>query len=282
MDRHGALRRTTTWLAGVGLLVAALTGCASNPPTASSTSSASSSPTPTPTPPAPAPKVGQCHRMGLTAATRPVDLTDAVPCSQPHTTTTFFVGRLDRVRDGHLVAVDSATVQQQLNDSCRGRLAEFLGGDSQTRRLSRFEVVWFRPPVAEADRGADWYRCDAVAVADASRLASLPTKLKGVLDAGNALDRFGTCGTTDPSAKSFERVLCSAKHSWRAVSVIDLPADVAYLDSAAGTSADESCKNTASDQSNGALKFTWSFEWPSRTAWDDGQRYGYCWLPRTG
>ena len=37
--------------------------------------------------------------------------------------------------------------------------------------------------------------------------------------------------------------------------------------------------DVASGRSNGSLKYTWSFEWPTRDQWDAGQRYGYCWVP---
>ena len=111
------------------------------------------------------------------------------------------------------------------------------------------------------------------------KLLPLPAKLKGVLDQDGALDRFGTCGTAAPDAPGFSRVVCSEKHSWRAVDVIDLPADARYLAKDVTATADAACKDVASERADGSLKFTWSFEWPTRAQWAAGQRYGYCWVP---
>ena len=69
------------------------------------------------------------------------------------------------------------------------------------------------------------------------------------------------------------------RHTWRAIDVVDLPGDTRYLDKAASTRAEGACKNTASDRSKGALKFEYSFVWPTRAEWATGQRYGYCWVP---
>ena len=34
-------------------------------------------------------------------------------------------------------------------------------------------AVWFTPTVAQSDRGADWFRCDVIAVAGTEKLAPL-------------------------------------------------------------------------------------------------------------
>jgi hypothetical protein len=100
-----------------------------------------------------------------------------------------------------------------------------------------------------------------------------------VLDAEGALDRFGTCGTAAPDARGFSRVVCSEKHKWRAVDVIDLPSNRPYLAKDATATADAACKDIASERADGSLEFTWSFEWPTKAQWASGQRYGYCWVP---
>jgi hypothetical protein len=148
--------------------------------------------------------------------------------------------------------------------------------------LSRVEAVWFRPSLEQADAGADSFRCDVVVVSKEGTLLELPRTMKGALDASNALDEFGTCGTAAPDAKSFQRVVCSEKHSWRAVDVVDLPRDAHYLAKDVTATGDGACKDVASERANGALKYTWSFEWPTRAQWQTGQRYGYCWVPEAG
>ncbi len=260
------------------LLLPALAACSSGDP--------DTAPTPEPSvsvssaPPAPAsPKVDSCHRLSFEQAAEPVDSGPTVPCRSAHTSVTTKVGRLAPLVDGHLLAVDSRTVQAKLAKACPPTLGPYVGGDQTTQRLSRLKIVWFSPTVEQADAGANWFRCDVVGIRSDGRLLTLPARMKDVLDAPGALDRFGTCGTKDPAARGFQPVACSVRHTWRAVDVVDLPSDTRYLDKAASTSAEGDCKNTASDRAKGALTFEYSFVWPTRAEWAAGQRYGYCWVP---
>jgi hypothetical protein len=270
------MRRTLGVLASVILLAGA--GCSSGDPDAApdpsprvSVSTAPPSPT--------APLVGGCHELSITEAADPVDPGGPVACHRPHTSVTVKVGQLDPVVDGHLLAVDSRTVRNQIEKGCPDTPGAFLGGDQTAQRLSRFEVVWFSPSLEQADAGSNWYRCDVVALGSTGKLLRLPARLQGILDQEGALDRFGTCGTAAPDARGFQRVACSARHSWRAVDVVDLPAGGRYLAKDVAALGDSACKDVASVRANGALKKTWSFEWPTRAQWAASQRYGYCWVP---
>jgi hypothetical protein len=260
------------------VLLAAFAGCSSgdsgNADKPSGGASASSAP------PAPeAPQAGSCHALSVTKAGLPVDSSDPVPCGQPHTTQTFKVGKLSALADGHLLAVDSPAVQGRLAKTCLKALPTYVGGDLTTRRLGRLSAVWFGPSLEQADAGAEWFRCDVIGLRRDDALITLPRRMKGALDAPDALDRFGTCGTTAPDAGTFQRVVCADKHSWRAVDVVDLPASTHYLAKDAAATGDAACKDVASKRANGALKYSWSFEWPTRDQWTAGQRYGYCWVP---
>jgi hypothetical protein len=139
--------------------------------------------------------------------------------------------------------------------------------------------VWFSPSLDDSDRGALWFRCDLVALAGNDQLAPLPRSTRNLLSADGALDRFGTCGTTAPGAAKFERVICSAPHTWRARATVDLPAHARYLGKAAGAAADSACHDVDARLAADVLKLRWSFEWPTREQWDAGQRYGICWTP---
>ncbi len=266
-------------LAAAALLLTACSSGDSEPP--------ASTPAPTPSisvsvaPQAPrAPAVGSCHALDLEQATQPVDTTRAVPCSRAHTSVTISVGQIDPVQDGHLLALDSSAVRAQLAKACPSTLPASLGGSRTTQRLSRLDVVWFGPSLEQADAGANWYRCDVVALRSKGTLLRLPRSMKGVLDADGALDRFGTCGTSAPDRRGFERVACSEPHTWRAVDVIEIDPGARYLAKDAGAEADSSCKDVAADRAGGSLKFTWSFEWPTKEQWKAGRRYGYCWVPQ--
>ncbi|KQT89614.1 hypothetical protein ASG49_18000 [Marmoricola sp. Leaf446] len=273
-------------LAAVLLAAVLLTGCAGGSGSSGSSSgssptssggSSSASPSAAATPAAPA--VGECRSLTLVRATAPVDATSPVACRGPHTAVTVKVGMLPLLESGHLLAVDSVTVRDRVARSCPDSLLERAGGDESARRLSRLRVVWFTPSVEQADAGADRYRCDVVAVRDEDRLLPLPARLAGLLDRPRALDRFGTCGTTAPDARGFRRVACADPHRWRAVDTVDLPADARYLDAAVTDRGDSACEDVAASRADGALRYSWSFEWPTRPQWRDGQRYGWCWVP---
>lgn len=255
-------------------VVAACSG-GSDEPAAPSTAS-----TPTPAgPPTAAPPRRACYDLDFRQAVEPTSPVAPVPCTASHTTATIHVGTIRPVADGHLLAVDSDTVQQQIAGRCRARLAAHVGGTEETRRLSRVNVVWFSPSLDESERGALWFRCDLVAIAGRDRLAPLPRSTRNLLAADDALDRFGTCGTASPAAPRFERVICSEPHTWRARATIEVPARATYLGKAAGAAADSTCRDVEARLAADILTLRWSFEWPTRAQWDAGQRFGYCWTP---
>jgi hypothetical protein len=260
------------------LLTGALVvGCSSGTsPHAADKSSSPSSPSATPPP---APVIGSCHRLGFAQAAQPTDATSTVPCTAPHTSQTVKVGQVAAVTGGQDARVDSAEVRDKIAQACPARLLKYAGGDLMTRRLSRLEVVSFTPTADQAKAGASWFRCDILGLAAANQLIRLPRQLKGVLDASDALDRFGTCGTTAPGKPGFERVVCRRRHTWQAVSTVTLDRSARYLGPRATAQGDARCKDAAAARANGALKYTWSFEWPTRDQWTAGQRYGYCWVP---
>jgi hypothetical protein len=246
-------------------------------------------PAPSPTPsaatttapaaPPPAPRVGSCHRLTFGQATAPTDESAPVPCTGEHTSVTIHVGRLDPVVDGHLLAVDSREAQAELARKCPPTMATYVGGSQKTQRLSRLTVVWFGPTVEQADAGARWFRCDLVALGGDDQLAPLARRMRGVLDRSSALDQWGTCGTAAPGTARFARVVCARPHRWRAVDVVALPAHARFLGKPATAAADRTCQSVAADRAQGALKYSWSFEWPTRQQWQDGRRYGLCWVP---
>jgi hypothetical protein len=272
-------RRAPRSVAAVVVLVAglgSLAACSSDHPTAKPPTS----PTPTTAAPPPAaPPRHACYDLDYAQAAEATSTASPVPCTTTHTAVTIQVGTIRPVVDGHLLAVDSDSVQRQIATRCRARFAAHVGGTEESRRLSRLAVVWFSPSLAESDRGALWFRCDLVALAGRDRLAALPRSTRGLLAAPDVLDRYGTCGTASPAASRFLRVICSARHTWRARASIDLPAHARYLGKAAGAAADSACHDIDARLAADILKLRWSFEWPTRAQWDAGQRYGYCWTP---
>ena len=232
-------------------------------------------------PPPRAPRVGACYRLDVRSALRATSSRAAVPCAGRHTAVTVAVGNVQPVVDGHLLALGSTSIQRQIADRCRRAVDAHVGGSVQQQRLSRVQAVWFNPTAAQVDSGALWYRCDLVISGGTRTFANLPRKTSRLLQASGALHRWGTCGTTAPSSKRFQRVLCSARHTWRARSTVTLPTRTTYLSRSAAQRADARCKKVAASLSPKSTKLRWAFEWPTRAQWYAGQRYGFCWTPDT-
>lgn len=266
----------------------ALASCTSDSSEPSGASSPSASPSASdsasfsaPTAP-PAPKVGACYRLTLEDAARPTHEGDPVKCTGKHTARTIHVGRLDTVVDGHALGVDSDRVQQQLAATCPEQLERFLGGSAEERALSRFQAIWFSPTLEEHDEGADWFRCDVVAVGGPDRLLDLPAddKLRGILDRPGTLDTYGLCGTAQPGARGFERVACALDHSWVAIGTIPISGGERYPGVAQVREAgDAACSDEVRARNDLVLEYQYGWEWPTAEQWTAGQRFGFCWAP---
>lgn len=259
-----------------------LAGC--GPDAADAPEADASVATPSPTAaPAPAPAVGSCHELSLEQATEPSVEQTEVPCRERHTSVTVAVRPLDLLDDdGHLLDLGSPAATGRFAQACSPRLARWAGGGETVRRLSRLQVVWFTPTDAQVRAGADWLRCDLVAVASEQRLLPLPARSRGMLDRAEVAERFATCGTASPDADRFERVSCGQPHRWRAVGTHDFAAGSRHLGDAATAALESRCEDVASARSPGALELAWASEWPTRAQWDAGQRWGWCWVPENG
>ena len=266
-------------LAAAAAAVLLASGCTSG---AKDHPAASASPTPLPrATPAPVPQDGVCHQLTFAQALAPTASDAApVPCRQPHTAQTYTVGRLTTEVGGHLVAVDSARVQRQVRTSCPQRLAAFLGASEERLRLSMLRAVWFTPTVEQSDEGADWFRCDVIAVAGDQQLATLTGTLKGALGSG-ATGPWAMCGTAEPGTPAFKRVPCRDKHSWRALRTIALGGEDYPGEAAAKAAGQKTCQEAGRAVAKDALDYQWGYEWPTKAQWDAGQTYGICWAPAT-
>lgn len=229
-----------------------------------------------------APDKGACYRLTLAELSEPTNDSEPVPCGKKHNAETIHVGRLDTVVDGHAVAVDSEHVLRQQATSCTRRLARHLGGSVEDRELTRFEVIWFGPTLEEADRGADWFRCDVIAFAKKDTLLPLPSprKLARLLEDPARAAPYGLCGTAAPGAANFARVACGRPHSWRAVATLQIDGGKAYPGQRAVRRAgDQTCRDRVRARAENPLRFRYGWEWPTMEQWESGQRFGYCWAP---
>lgn len=228
-----------------------------------------------------APVVGACRNLSFAAAASTSDDTTPVPCASHHTAVTVTVGSLVDKKHPTFTDVNSPAIQQRLAVACPRAVKAYAGGSAETFKLSLVQALWFLPTPTQIADGARWYRCDMVVLAGPNQLATLTGRMRNMLAPPHALNRWGTCGQVAPSSPKFRHELCSAKHKWRAIAIVTLPQKSRYLAKAATASATKSCGTIAASNAAGALKYTWSFEWPNKQQWQAGQRYGLCWLPRS-
>jgi hypothetical protein len=266
------------------LLAAALTvsGCtgdddpgADPSPTASPTPSAP----PTAAPAPPRPKRLECRRLTFDEALAPTDSDTVVRCRAPHSSQTYAVGQLRTVVDGHLVAVDSAQVQDQVARVCPRKLAAFLGTTDDALRLTLLRAVWFTPSIEQSDAGANWYRCDVVAVAGDGRLARLRGTLEQALSEPDGAAAYGMCGTAAPDDPEFQRVLCRDAHSWRAIRAVEIEGKDYPGVKRVRAAGQAPCEDAGREVAEDALDYEWGYEWPTAEQWAAGQTYGRCWAP---
>lgn len=285
------IRRSTVAAVALATAVALVAGgCSSGPPepTPPATPTPTASASPPPAPPRasrpPRPRVGACYPLTDEQALTPTTDLQPVPCRRRHTAMTFHVGSLDTLVDGHLLAVDSRSAQAQVAAACPRRLAGFLGGTEEQRRLSTLRAVWFSPTLEQSDEGQGWFRCDVVAVGSNGALAPLTGPLRGVLDRPADRERYAVCGTAEPGTPDFRRVLCSQPHTWRAIASYDVtgagPRGQRYPGSdAVRAVAETRCQEAGRSVAADALNYQWGYDWPTRQQWATGLRYGLCWAP---
>ncbi len=269
-----------------GLALTACTGEPSGSPSGSAPASEPSASSPSEREPSPSPgaepverpEVGDCYDLTFEAAVAPTSDAEPVPCTEPHASQTYHVGRLTLVVDGHLLAVDSDRVQRQAGDACPRRLAGWLGGTPAQLRLTMLRPVWFTPTLEESDAGAAWFRCDVVALADEETLLPMKRPARNLLRDPARRRLFGVCGTDKPGGPDFARVACARTHSWRAVASYEVSGEDYPLDRLK-TEGAATCKEEVGERSEDPLSFEWGFDYPSKEQWEAGQRYGLCWAP---
>ena len=245
----------------------------------SGSTSTSAGPTPTTAAEPPRPPSPACYDLDYDQAVKPTTDADPVRCGARHASTTFFVGEADSVVNGHLAAVDSDRVQRQIARACPRRLPGFLGTTPRELRLSMLRAIWFSPSIEASDAGANWFRCDVIALADDRQLAPLQGPMRGVLRTPAARERYGVCGTTKPGTPRFRRVICARPHTWRAIDSFDGPAGRYPGPARLRSIGEDVCRAAARSRAENSLDYQWAMDWPTREQWREGQRWGLCWAP---
>lgn len=265
-------------LAATGVcVVVALAGCSGNQPEPAADSPPETS---TSTSAPERPQVGDCHRLTPRDVLESADTEPPVDCASEHSSQTVHVGTFEPAAEGKPRALTSDAANRAAGQRCGSRAAAYLGTGVEELRITRVEVFWFVPTAEEVEAGADWLRCDVVVLAGEQELLPLPRTLEGALSQPAGLERYGLCGTARPGAKDFERVVCSRRHSWQAISTIAIGGGERYPGTGAVRAAgEEACQDRARAAQGDALRYDYGWEWPTESQWEAGQRHGYCWAP---
>lgn len=258
------------------LLVGGCSGSGGSSPAADGPSSGATTQTsPTATPTAkPPPVVHSCYRISYAQALAPTSRKKPVPCTEPHTAVTFYVGTFDPA-----LRVDGPAVHRLESTVCPRRFAAYAGGTLDERRLSMLRAVWFTPTVEQASAGAHWFECSAIALRGDQSLALLSGPIQGVFEHADARDHYALCGTAQPGTVGFEQRICAAPHTWKALRTVAFPPG-AYPGAGHVSSAGQApCKDAGRAVSSDPLHYEWSYAWPNLQQWKAGQTYGVCWAP---
>jgi len=172
------------------------------------------------------PALGACRVLSPEDITRASNDTPTVPCTSRHTAETFAVG-------GFPPGVaerqpDDDALGAYIYPRCQNRFQRFLGGNESLILRSTLTWAWFRPSASAWEKGARWWRCDAVGGgAQSTTFLDLPKTAKGIL-LGKPADRWMLCAD-GPTVSGSEKIPCSRRHTWRAVTTIVLgKADAPY------------------------------------------------------
>ena len=248
--------------------------------TSADASTGAAATTRTPPPPPDAPAIDVCRLLSAAQVALFSDESKGGSCARRHTAYTFAVGAVpaDVALPG--VNIQNDAVQDAAAASCQSKFRRFIGGNPETRALSRLDSTYFLPTQRDFDRGAHWVRCDIVAYRNSTVLAELPDQsLEGFLDRPRALDSYGVCARGEPGEAKTSLVTCDQDHEFRAVDALRLGTKTTAYPGRSDTLAtgSEQCKERISKLLELEGGFVYAYTFPSASDWADGQRFGYCW-----
>ena len=220
------------------------------------------------------PQLGACRVLRPDDVALPSNATRIVDCQDSHTAQTFAVGQLpDELEDADY---DDEELGAFAYETCGKKFMGFLGADESLAMRTVLSWAWFRPSEKAWDDGARWYRCDVVGGGDGSTsYVELPEKTEGLLLKPD--DRWMVCA--DGATINSERVPCSEKHSWRAVTTIVLgdPGDEYPGDKVAESRTRSFCSDSVGAWLNYPVDYDFAYTWFHEAEWQAGNRRSVCW-----
>jgi hypothetical protein len=223
------------------------------------------------------PELSACRELTPDDIALPDNDSEVVDCSETHTAETFAVGTFPpEVAKG--AAVDDPKLGAYIYDVCNKRFGKFLGGDESTVMRSMLTWAWFRPTEDAWEKGARWYRCDAVGGTELSEeLRPLPESTKGLLG-GRPDDTWMTCAVGETVAGS-DKVSCSEPHDWRAVTTIKVgrEGDPYPGDQLVEVRTRDFCSDSVGAWMNYPVDYDFGYTYFRQAEWKAGNRRSICW-----
>lgn len=222
------------------------------------------------------PPLGGCRVLTPEDVTRASNETPTVPCTARHTAETFAVGGFPADVAGS--SPDDDALGAYIYPRCQKRFQRFLGGNESLILRSTLTWAWFRPSPQAWKDGARWWRCDAVGGgAQSTTFLTLPKTAKGLL-LGKPDDRWMLCAD-GPTVSGSEKVPCSRKHTWRAVTTIVLgKPDTPYPgDRLVEVRTRDYCSDSVGAWLNYPVDYDFGYTWFHEAEWKTGNRRSVCW-----
>lgn len=210
------------------------------------------------------PALGSCFDLTFDEMRAASSDEPPVPCSAPHTTTTFHVVEFAEAPDWN----DEDSFESDVYDACNPAWVEVLGGNPKLITRSSYTYHWLMPTPAQRDAGAAWVRCELALLAG-GRTAPLPQHVRlGSLPLSDAVARC-----REGEGARYRVTVCARPHQYRATYSVRIP----------GTRwrGEDRIQAFALRQCDERIRGDFYYQWPSsRYWWRLGFRFVTC-LPRT-
>lgn len=226
------------------------------------------------------PDAGVCRDLAPDDVAKAANATKTVDCATRHTAETFAVGELPGEFDD--VDYDDTELGTYAYRTCSTKFAEFVGADESLVLRTTLSWAWFRPSEKAWGKGARWYRCDVIGGNSSSTgYRPLPETARGMLS-GRPNDSWLSCAA-GPSVAEGEKVPCSQKHDWRAVTTVKLgaPEDEYPGDRVMESRTRSFCANSVKAWLNYPAEFEYGFTFFHQAEWKAGIRRSVCWAKTT-
>ncbi len=238
------IRRLGLTVAMTGLLAAAITSLAAPQATAAD-------------PTFEAPVVGQCFDMDVAELAEASYTEAAVDCAAEHTSEVIAVTQVPEA-----MAYDSSAMARFALETCFPAQRRAVSAGKLGLRLTAYSLGYFAPTAEQQAAGARWLRCDLVLVAG-RKLSPLPGRLK--VGRFPFPDRVSRC----LAGRAFSVTVCTKKHTFRATAALRVDAKRFPKERAWKRLGERRCRGAVQSR-------TFRFGWPSKAAWQAGDRGLIC------